>query len=357
MSKSKSKTVNPIAKPNVPAAVAAAATAPSMPDIYASTLALALDRSTFGNKRKVSMGAVDVRVADAEENGHATDQAADKNMLTLSKKLLNSTELKAINGLDGEVVRYLNTVCVPSFFKPGIHLVPLPLVDQVDAKLVEFAAKRTALVEEFVAVYPSAVASMAAVLRELFNPLEYPDAEEVRRYFGFSWRYLNLGTPSQLQTLSKKVFDQQKAAIQAQINDAAIEIRSMLRATMAELVKHMHERLTPGVDGKNKRFHESTIQNLNTFLDNFDLRNVTNDTELQALVKQAKNLVNGVDQKMLQSDEAIRAAVATGIDQLKTKLDAMVVSGRAINLDDEGPVGVLSPAKKAAMTKARSKVA
>src|SRR5262245_9090639 len=189
-------------------------------------------------------------------------------------------------------------------------------------------------------------------LNEMYNPLDYPTVANMQRYFGFTWRYLNLGTPSQLQSVSAKVFAQQKAQIQAEINDAAVEIRTMLRTTMAKLVTHMHERLQPGPDGKAKRFHESNLENLNEFLANFDLRNVTNDTELQKLVKQAKDLVSGVDPKLVKSDEALRNSIQVGVEQIKATLDTMVVSGRAINLDDDGPVGILSPAKKAAMTRA-----
>lgn len=343
--------------PTVPAAVVALGE--TLPDIYSKTMALALDRSKFGNRRKVSMGAVEVSVVDAAQA--EGENKADKNMLSLSKRLLKSAELKAIDAIDNEAASYLFDVCVPSFFRPGIHLVPLAAVDKVDAKLTDLKAQRATLVETFIAAYPAAVEAMREVLGELFNPLEYPSDDAMRQQFAFSWRYLNLGAPTQLQSVSAKVYAEQRQQIQAQVNDAAMEIRTMMRGTMAELVKHMVDRLTPDPDGKPKVFRDSLIKNFNTFLENFELRNVTNDAQLQALVADAKKLIAGVDPKTLRDNDAMRAAVVSGVEKIKVSLDTMVVSGRAINLDDDEPVsgGVMSPAKKAALTRAanRTKVA
>jgi hypothetical protein len=315
----------PVETPTVtlPAAAADAMTqAPTLPDIYQKTIALSLDRAKFGNRRKVSMANVEVD--------------ADKHMLALSKRLLDSPELKAIATLDNEAQAFLNDVAVPSFFKPGVYLVPLGAVEKVEAKLSAIRDQRTAALDAFIAAYPAAVDAMKTVLRDMYNPGDYPSAEEMRRQFGFSWRYLNLGTPNQLQSINGKLFAEQRKQIEATVQDAAQEIRVMLRGSMQQIIAHMLDRLTPGADGKPKVFRDSLVENFNKFIDNFSLRNITDDAELQTLVTQAKAIVGGVDVKMLRDDAALRQNIVTGIETIKTTLDTMVTTkGRAFLLDDD----------------------
>jgi hypothetical protein len=344
----------PVAKPAQPApAAAAAAKAEVLPDIYANTIALALDRSTYGNRRKVSLANV------------AVD--ADKNMLTLTKRLLNSPELKAINAIMAEASQYLADKSVPAFFKPGIHLVPFAAVGDVDAKLTELKAKlfgplpngETCAVDAFIAAYPAQIAIMKDVLREMFNEGDYLTADQMRSQFAFTWRYLNLGAPSQLQSINAKIFNEQRALVAAQVQEAALEIRQMMRATMLELVEHMRERLTPDADGKPKMFRESMIERFNAFIDNFNVRNVTDDAALKAVVEQARALVNGVDADVLRNDKLRRDAINSGLDAVKATLDTMVVKqGRFIHLDDAAPAvptGIMTAARKAALTRSARK--
>ena len=87
---------------------------------------------------------------------------------------------------------------------------------------------------------------------------------------------------------------------------ASSEIQQVLRETMAGLVQHMAERLQTSEDGKPLRFKNSTVSNLVEFLANFEFRNVTDDTELQNLVAQARQMLQGVDAEDLRSTGELR---------------------------------------------------
>jgi hypothetical protein len=76
-------------------------------------------------------------------------------MLRISKRLFDCPQFKAIANFDAEISRYLESVCLP--FEKSIHLCPLPMLQQVDTRLKEFAGKRPELVEAFVAVSHSAI--------------------------------------------------------------------------------------------------------------------------------------------------------------------------------------------------------
>ncbi len=107
-------------------------------DLARKTVFVKLHLGLLGNTRKVSSAQVEVD--------------ADKNSIHISKSLLDSPELEAVRRLDGEIRRYLYSICLP--FEPGIHLLPIGLIEPADAKLNEFRAKREELVEVFLGAYP-----------------------------------------------------------------------------------------------------------------------------------------------------------------------------------------------------------
>ena len=105
---------------------------------------------------------------------------------------------------------------------------------------------------------------------------------------------------------------------------------------MSKLVEHMAERLREGPDGRPLRFKQSTVSNLVEFLANFELRNVTDDAELQDLVAEARRLLEGVGAGELRTDGELRAKVQQGMGGIAAQLDAMLTkSGRKFRLEEE----------------------
>ena len=92
-------------------------------DLARRTVCIKVQRSRLGNTKKVSSSQVEVDT--------------DKSMIRVSKHLFESKEYAAIRNFDGEIARYLEQTCLP--FERGVHLCPLPLLKQVDAKMHEFA--------------------------------------------------------------------------------------------------------------------------------------------------------------------------------------------------------------------------
>src|SRR5205085_2287920 len=119
--------------------------------------------------------------------------------------------------------------------------------------------------------------------------------------------------------------------------EAGREIQQVLRAAMAELVKHMRDRLKDGPDGKPLRFKETTVSNLVDFLGTFDFRNVTDDGELQTLVEKAREMLIGVSADDLRNTADVRAKVQQGMADLAAELDTMIVKkpARKFRFNDE----------------------
>jgi len=290
-------------------------------DLARKTVCIKVRLSTMGNTRKVSTSQIE---ADA-----------DKDLLRVSKHLLDSAELKAIGRFDGEIRRFLYNICLP--FEVGIHLLPIAAIEAVEQKLRQFAEQRQELVKSFLVVYPALCQDAAKRLRGLYNPADYPPASDVEREFGFSWHYVSFGVPDQLKGISQEVWQQEREKAAQRMAEASSEIQQVLRETMAKLVQHMAERLKVGADGKPVRFKETTVSNLVEFLANFEFRNVTDDAELQGLVNQARTLLQGVEAEDLRSTGELRTRVQAGMEGLASQLDTMIAKSgsRKFRFDEE----------------------
>lgn len=290
-------------------------------DLAQRTVCVKVRLGRLGNTRKVSNSQVEVDT--------------DKSLIRVSKHLLDSKELRAVANFDGEVRRYLYDTCLP--FEAGIHLCPFALLEQTEAKLRDFAARRQELVVAFLSAYPALCKEAAQRLRALYNPGDYPPVEYVEQQFTFLWQYISFGVPEQLREISTKIWQEEREKAAQVMADAGQEIQQVLRAAMAELVKHMRDRLQDGPDGKPLRFKESTVSNLVEFLGTFDFRNVTDDAELKALVDRARTIVAGVDAEALRTTADLRSRVQQEMADLAAELDTMIVKkpGRKFRFQQE----------------------
>jgi hypothetical protein len=289
-------------------------------DLARRTVCIKIQRSRLGNSRKVSAAQVEVDT--------------DKTLLRISKRLFDCPEYKAISNFDAEVNRYLESVCLP--FEKGIHLCPLQLLQQVDQKLKEFSEQRPALVEAFLTVYPALCAQSPERHRVLHDPRDFPSVDRVRESFSFSWRYVSFGVPDKLREIAPELWDEERSKVAQLMTDAATEAQQVMRTALAELVQHLADRLQITDDGKPVRLHKTAISKLLDFLDTLNFRNVTNDAELKRLADEARTLIEGVNVKDLKSTAALREQVRSGMQQIATQLDSLLVSkGRKIRFDED----------------------
>ncbi len=290
--------------------------------LFDRAVCLSLTMGCLGTRRKVAAASIQVD--------------ADKDLLHVSKAILESKELDAIKTLDGEVRAWLGKRALPSPFRRGTYLIPLDLVEQVDAKIVEYQEKRRFLTDAFLAVYDRSVEDAKKRLNGLFDASDYPGDEKVRATFYVDVRYLAFGVPEKLEGIRKDIFEREKQKAESQWKEASDEVRQALRAGLSDLVDHMVERLQGNGDGKPKVFRDSLVENMAEYLDLFDPRNVTDDDQLAHLVGRCRSVLDGVDASALRASDAIRTKVRDGMAQVQSVLDTMVIDrpARRIVLED-----------------------
>ena len=275
-----------------------------------STVILQVKFGLLGDSRKVSNSQVEVDT--------------DKQLLRVAKKILVSNEFEAIRQIDRKVKKYLDSICVP--FETGTRFLAVPLIDDVDRKLHEFESERAELVDRFLDSYPTLCESMSERLRVLHSPTDYPPVDLVKARFYFTWRYVAYGVPGQLKMISGRIWEEERDKAAQRFAEAQTEAQVLLRESMAGLVNHMVDRLEASDNGKPRVFKKSTVANLCDFLATFDFRNIANDAELKEQVEKTRALLSGVTADEIRTTADLRSRLKTGMSEIATKLDAMVIT-------------------------------
>ncbi len=290
-------------------------------DLVHNTLFLSVNFGTIGNSRKVGE---DVLNTDA---GHS--------FIKVSKTLLDSEELKAITKADSKVRVWLKEVCHP--FEKGLSLVPHKLVDTVNEKLKLHKLERMKLVTDFVAVYPRLREEARINLGSLYHADDYPEPDYVANVFSFDWRLITIGAPNELKTISEALFLEEKERQEVQFRIASEEITKLMRQTLYDLVHGLEDKLSPTEDGKKRIIRQTGIDKMQTFFEMFDMKNVTNDTELARLVEQAKAIMAGTSAEQLRTDEELKEKIRSGMEGITNQLSTMiqVEPGRMFREEDE----------------------
>lgn len=290
---------------------------------------LSLKVSILGNSRKVSAQAVDVD--------------ADKEMLRVSKQLLDSPEYEAIKSLAGVVRKTVKQLSLPAdWLRSGMSLVPLPLVEKLDEKLAEYRTQLAGLVAKFCEMYEFRKADAEQRLKDLYNPEDYPAIDKVRGSFQIEHQYLSMNVPDSLKEVKAEIWERERQAASSQWQEAIGEMRTLLRVQFKELVDHLTDRLTPSPDGKKKIFKDSMIGNFKEFLEVFDMKNIGEDAELADLVGKARLALAGKTANQLRNSSSTKTAVREAFGNIKSVLDSMLTDQptRAITLPDDEPAAV-----------------
>ena len=261
------------------------------------------------------------RAAKGEEANINTQ--ADKSLLRVKKKLFVSPEFKAIRKADANFRTRIKKLCIEGALKHA-RIVPHGKVDEIQELCVQHKVLRQGLVDKFKVAYPDLYKQAKSLLGPMFKAIEYPHPDVVENSFSFDYNYVSFEVPGALKAINGAVYQEQVAKSAAIMQNAAEKITETRRALMAALVTKLQEELTPGEGGEEKRFHKSAITKLQTFLNDFNLMNVTNDTELAALAAKCNTLVSGITAANVKESDVFKDTLLKGISEIGTALKPLV---------------------------------
>lgn len=248
---------------------------------------------------------------------------ADKEMLGLSKAILDSEEYRVIQTVVRQFRSYVEAKALDCPLKRGSYMVPLAVLEDVYGKLEQAEIEFNAAVEQFIDAYPQRKAEAEVRLKDQFRDADYPEPEQLREAFEVVSRLVDFSPPGEGkigQALSQKA----RQKFEQDLKNASEEIQAALREAFAGLVKHLRERLESISGGGKKILAPSAVDNLLEFIDNFKHRNLCEDAELEGLVAQAKNVLAGKDSGLLKSNGKATAEVLGEMKRCEEALSKLV---------------------------------
>jgi hypothetical protein len=260
----------------------------------------------------------------------------DKKLLNQTKRLVDpSGEIKDIQSFMYSTVKmWVMNQSVPSFFQDGVYLFNISQVAEVEKVLNERREELKGMVEKFLAVYPKRIKDVEERLAENFDRKDYPTVNELRSRYRFTWRWVEFGIP---EGLPDEVFKVEKKRMEDMWTSAGEQIMQALREGFQKIITHAVSVLEVGEDGRTKKFRDASFDNINEFIDLFKNKNLTNDIELEALVKKAKKIMTGIDDPQdLKKDPDMRKVVEKGFTDITKQLSKMVEAKpkRKFSFDD-----------------------
>lgn len=308
-------------------------------DIRQETICLDLTVRKPGLRRKVRSEAV------------VEDATVDPGAVHVSKEILDATELKAVGALDSQFKAWITARKLDqSILRPGMHLLPLALVTDIEDRIAAYQVERADLVEQFIARYPAMQAAAEQRLGNLYDPGDYPPGESLRAGFSVSHHWSDVNVPGALARADKAAYEEHLRLAQIEWTAATDEIRDALRASFAGLVQHMTDRLAFDPEsGRPRVFRDSMVDQVEEFLATFEARNLTRDGELLALVSQAREIMHGVTPDNLRQVDDTRNAVRAAFEAIQTQMDGMIVTApaRRIRMEPEAPISIQGPTPEA----------
>jgi hypothetical protein len=262
--------------------------------------------------------------------------SADKAMLSVTKRLIESKEFKAVSKYMLETKAWVISKSVPSFFRDSCFLFRLSKVQEVEDELAGRRLVLRSLIEKLAEVYPTQIDEAEEMLGpDQFNRADYPSAETLKTLFYWESQWVSFRVPEDLPEMVRRA-ELEKA--ENMWRSAAENITFALRESFRELVSHAAGKLGT-YDGTRKgTFRDSTIDNITEFLNTFRDRNITSDRELEILVKKAQLVMTDVeDAQVLRDNKELRAEVKRGFESITKELDALVEErpSRKFYLDEE----------------------
>lgn len=286
-------------------------------DLTSRTVLFTLEFGRFGNSRKAEMTANTTAVQDR---------------FVHTKRLLNSPELAEIIKQDSALRSWLDKPnrCWKYGGRSGtMRVLSNDQIDEVFDRCRDYETNvRPELIKAFGAVYVSQIAQAQTDLGPQFDATQYPPVEEVLACFNMYWTFPSYATDEKLKVLSPKVYALKTEEAAGKLTIAFEEIQQGMRVLLKEYVDKLLGVLTP-TDGKKKKLTKSSITKLQDFLNTFNLRNVTDDLQLQVEVDKLKAIMTGVDVDMIKDSANFKVDLTAKFAEASATLTNLVeVTGR-----------------------------
>ncbi len=280
-----------------------------------NTAAVRLSFTWFGVRKSLT----------TEQRAQAADTfGAEGDCLSAAKRLLDTKHpaFKAVAAVKNRATGYWKSTSLP-YPEAGIRLIRQDQVESFDNQMNWFQQELANEVDALDERYHELQTTARQRLGSLYDPADYP--ESLRGLFSMEWEFPAVEPPDYLMQLNPELYEQECQRVAARFDESVELAEAAFMDELAKLVSHLTERLSGQSDGKPKVFRDSAIENLTGFFERFRQLNVRSNDQLDELVDQAQQIVQGVQPQTLRDNHGLRQTVASELAEVQNVLDDLLV--------------------------------
>jgi hypothetical protein len=196
----------------------------------------------------------------------------------------------------------------------GARLLTMANFFNYKTRLNHYMAQFDNEVKDFLTDYPTLVTAAAFQLGDLFDPDEYPSAEELRGKFRFRYLFTPLPDAGDFRV------DIGEAAQRELREQYEAGHNAMMAGAMKDIWERLHtclSRMSDKLAGEEKQiFRDSLVGNATELCELLTRLNVTNDAKLEEARKKLESALVGVDANALRKDDDLRLDVKAKVDEI-----------------------------------------
>lgn len=245
---------------------------------------------------------------------------ADPEFLRASKYLIARDYMKPLEQIRNKARDFVYRKTLP-FPITGILFIPRQMLLEVDEELTRQKNSFNEAVTDFISQYKSYVEMAKDHLKGLWNQDDYP--QNIAGKFDFQWMFFNIDAPGKKSLITPEIYDREVNKFQQTMLEFQETAVATLRATFAEMVDHLVDRLD-----NDKVFRDSSVNHFKEFLEDFQKLDIVNDTEIRELVDRCRELLSGTRPQDLRDNELLKRHVSEKMGEIKNIIDTKVLTGR-----------------------------
>jgi hypothetical protein len=268
----------------------------------------------------------------AEQKAQAAETfGAQDSFLSAGKKLLDTSHqaFRDVTAVRGQIQSYFKNVSLP-FPEPGVRLLRQDQVTPFVDQLSMYRNQLEEAVTELDSHYSELQSAARRRLGTLYNAADYPGS--LIGLFSVDWDFPSVEPPEYLRQLSPELYEQEQARIVARFEEAVQLAEEAFTSELAKLVSHLADRVSGSSDGKPKIFRDTAVTNLHEFFERFRTLSVRSDADLERLVDQAQQMLQGVEPQNLRHNGSARQHLANQLSTVQSALDGLMVDRPRRNL-------------------------
>jgi hypothetical protein len=232
-----------------------------------------------------------------------------------NKQLIDKAHLATIDTLGNQLRAFHYRLTLPWSDK-GARLLPSKLFMQYQEGFASLRDQREKAVEDFLRSYPTLVQAARTRLNSMFEPSDYPSAEELRRSFGVELEIMPV--PSAADFRLDVINDEMQTGIRNDIVRKLHERQAQATKDCWARVKEVVGRISEQCSKPKGRIHDSLMENAADLATLLDGLNITNDPGITSIEDDLRALI--VDPDQLRNSAVTRSGVGRLADSILQRI-------------------------------------